>query len=48
MMIGSGISRVFLALGLYALIPVALIAAGLMIFSEGRRYTERKYGKKPH
>ena len=38
--------RVFLVLGLYALLPLALIAAGLFIFFRGRRYVERKYGKK--
>lgn len=47
MMIGSGISRMFLVLGLYALVPLALIAAGLLIFFKGRRYVEQKYGKKP-
>lgn len=38
--------RIFLVLGLYALIPLALISAGLFIFFWGRRYVERKYGKK--
>lgn len=38
--------RFILVLGLYALIPVVLIAAGLLIFFKGRRYVERKYGKK--
>ncbi len=47
MMVGSGISWMYLALGLYALIPMVLIAVGLLIFFGGRRYVERKYGKKP-
>lgn len=38
--------RLVLVLGLYALVPLALIAAGLLIFFKGRRYVERKYGKK--
>lgn len=47
MMLGSSVPvRLFLVMGLYALIPLALIAAGLFIFFWGRRYVERKYGKK--
>jgi len=37
---------IFLVLGLYALIDIAAIAIGLLIFFKGRAYVRKKYGKK--
>ena len=39
-------SRIFLILGLYALVCVAVIAIGLVIFFKGRAHVRKKYGKK--
>lgn len=39
-------SHVFLVLGLYALVDVAAIAGGLLIFLKGRAHVRRKYGDK--
>ena len=39
-------SRVFLILGLYALIYIAVILLGLIIFFKGRAYVRKKYGRK--
>ena len=37
-------SRIFLVLGLYALVYIAAIVIGLLIFFKGRAYVRKKYG----
>lgn len=39
-------SRIFLILGLYALVDVAMIVLGLVIFFKGRAHVRKKYGRK--
>lgn len=39
-------SRIFLILGLYALVDVAVIVLGLVIFFKGRAHVRKKYGRK--
>lgn len=39
-------TSIFLFLGLYALVDIAAIALGLLIFFKGRAHVRRKYGKK--
>lgn len=36
----------FLILGLYALVDIAAIVIGLLIFFKGRAHVRKKYGKK--
>ncbi len=38
--------RILVVLALYALIPLAAIVLGLLIFFLGRRHVRRKYGVK--
>ena len=38
--------RILVVLALYALIPLAAIVLGLLIFFLGRRHVRRKYGGK--
>ena len=46
MQIASSIvtSRIFLVLGLYALVCIAAIVIGLVIFFKGRAHVRKKYG----
>ena len=39
-------SRIFLVLGLYALVYIAVIVLGLVIFFKGRAHVRKKYGRK--
>ena len=39
-------ASMFLIVGLYALLDIAAIVIGLLIFFKGRNYVRRKYGKK--
>ena len=39
-------SSMLLFLGLYALVDIAAIVIGLLIFFKGRNHVRRKYGKK--
>lgn len=39
-------TSMFLILGLYALVDIAAIAIGLLIFFKGRDHVRKKYGKK--
>lgn len=39
--------RLLSVLGLYALIPLAAIVLGLLIFFLGRRHVRKKYGPAP-
>ena len=38
-------TSIFLVLGLYALVDIAAIAIGLLIFFKGRAHVRKKYGK---
>ena len=37
-------SRIFLVFGLYALVYIAAIVLGLLIFFKGRAHVRKKYG----
>ena len=39
-------TSMFLVLGVHALVDVAAIVIGLLIFFKGRNHVRRKYGKK--
>ena len=39
--------QILIVLGLYALIPLAAIVLGLLIFFLGRRHVRKKYGREP-
>ena len=39
--------QILIVLGLYALIPLAAIILGLLIFFLGRRHVRKKYGREP-
>lgn len=39
-------TSMFLILGVYALVDIAAIAIGLLIFFKGRAHVRKKYGKK--
>jgi len=40
------LSRVFLIFGMYALVYIAAIVFGLLIFFKGRAHVRKKYGLK--
>ena len=44
--VASMTSRIFLILGLYALVNIAVIILGLVIFFKGRAHVRKKYGLK--
>jgi len=44
--VASMASRVFFVLGLYALVDIAAIVFGLLIFFKGRAHVRKKYGQK--
>ena len=39
-------TSILLALGLHALVDIAAIVVGLLIFFKGRAYVRKKYGRK--
>lgn len=39
-------TSIFLILGVHALVDIAAIAVGLLIFFKGRAHVRKKYGKK--